>query len=369
MKVLFACGGSGGHVIPAISMAQILEDSHVASSFVFVGSEGGIEKRITAKEGYSFRHIPTEGLHRSLTLRNFRTLYLAATSTMRAVAILKDEKPALVIGTGGYVSFPLIRAAKRLSIPCLLYESNTVPGLAVKLTEKAANAILLQFDECKTHLHYPEKATVMGAPLRRGFSFPSRAEARRRLHMNQRDFVFLSFGGSLGAENLNTAMLTVLKDSAENGKVQHIHGFGQLDRSYPEKLKAMGVDLESNPQIRVLEYINNMADCLAAADVVISRCGAITLTEIEALGKASILIPSPNVAENHQYHNGMALVNRGAAELIEEKNLSGEALLEKLTAILSEEGKSDALGAEAKKMSVPDANERIYQVIMEAMEK
>jgi UDP-N-acetylglucosamine--N-acetylmuramyl-(pentapeptide) pyrophosphoryl-undecaprenol N-acetylglucosamine transferase len=206
---------------------------------------------------------------------------------------------------------------------------------------------------------------LTGNPVRPEILAVSREKARKELGLDERPLV-LSFGGSLGAANINRAMLTVLKASAENGQLQHIHGYGQHDPTFPQKLAEMGVDLKKNPQIRVLDYINNMAQCLAAADLVISRSGAISLTEIEALGKGSILIPSPNVAENHQYHNAMALVRRGAAEILEEKDLTGESLLAKIQSLFAQSGKVASLGIEAKKMSVPDVNERIYQVIVEA---
>ncbi|MBO5755622.1 MAG: UDP-N-acetylglucosamine--N-acetylmuramyl-(pentapeptide) pyrophosphoryl-undecaprenol N-acetylglucosamine transferase, partial [Clostridia bacterium] len=361
-KVLFACGGSGGHVIPAISMAQILEDSHAASSFVFVGSEGGIEKRITAKEGYAFRHIPTEGLHRSLTLRNFRTLYLAATSTRRAVAILKEEKPSLVIGTGGYVSFPLIRAAKRLSIPCLLYEPNAVPGLAVKLTEKAADAVLLQFEECKTHLRFPEKATVMGAPLRRGFSFPSRAEARRRLHMNQKDFVFLSFGGSLGAERISETILGAVPALKCQG-VRLVHACGErlynrLKFSHPGEV-ADGT---------LLPYIDDMPSYMAAADLILCRAGAITLAELSCAARASLLVPSPYVAGNHQFKNAEFYRKSGAALLLSEQDLSVELITERVLFLKQNPSLIDAMEASARKLSRKNAKNIFLKTVARVTE-
>ena len=287
MKILFACGGSGGHVIPAVAMAEILKDADTSYSFVFAGSKLGIEKRITEKEGYPFRHIAIEGLHRSLTFRNVRTLYLAATATGRAVKILKEEQPALVIGTGGYVSFPFLRAAKRLSVPCLLYEPNATPGLAAKLTEKDATAILLQFEECKAHLRSPQKATVMGAPLRRGFSALSREEARKQLRIEQNKFFFLSFGGSLGAERISEAVLQA-GEALKKQNILSVHACGErlyhgLKTKYPSEV-ANGT---------LLPYIDDMPKYMAAADLILCRAGAITLAELSEVGRASLLVPSP----------------------------------------------------------------------------
>ncbi|MFR6279390.1 MAG: UDP-N-acetylglucosamine--N-acetylmuramyl-(pentapeptide) pyrophosphoryl-undecaprenol N-acetylglucosamine transferase, partial [Acutalibacter sp.] len=181
--------------------------------------------------------------------------------------------------------------------------------------------------------------------------------------------VVLSFGGSLGASALNRAAAYMLAQSAKTGEYQHIHGYGSHDEKFLDECREFGLDVEKNPQIRLLEYIDNMPQCLSAADLVIGRAGAMTLTEIEAKAKASILIPSPNVAENHQFHNAMALVRRGAAEIIEEKDLTGEALWEKVRAILSDPGRLQSLGENAGKMEVLDASDRIYRVIKSAAAK
>lgn len=370
MKILFTGGGTAGHINPALAAAGYLRKKHPDAEILFVGNKGGMEERLVPPAGYDMKFIRISGFQRKITpeniIKNIKTVARLASSSIESKKIIKEFKPDVCVGTGGYVSGPVIREAAKMGIPCVVHESNAFPGITIKMLSKSVDTVMLAVEDAKKYFDESVNIVMTGNPVRPEILEVKKAEARAKLGLDERPVV-LSFGGSLGAENLNKAMLTVLKDSAESGKVQHIHGYGQLDRSYPEKLKAMGVKLENCPQIRVLEYINNMADCLAAADVVISRCGAITLTEIEAMGKASILIPSPNVAENHQYHNGMALVNRGAAELIEEKNLNGDVLLEKLNGILNEEGRIEALGAEALKMSVPDANERIYQVIMKAI--
>lgn len=324
MKIIFACGGSGGHVNPAIAMAQCLEKSPNRFSFLFVGSEKGIEKRIANKAGYPFRHITIEGLHRSLTLRNLRTLYLAATSTSRAAKILKEEKPALVIGTGGYVSFPFIRAAKRLNIPCLLYESNAVPGLAVKMTEKAASAILLQFKECQALLRHPEKAIVMSAPLRQGFSHISREEARAHLKIDKNEFFLLSFGGSLGAERISETALGATATLKRHG-VKHVHACGErlyadLKHRFPQEYEDGGL----------LPYIDDMPTYMAAANLILCRAGAITLTELSRIGRASLLVPSPYVAGNHQEKNARVYEKHGAALVLPEHELSAARLAERI---------------------------------------
>lgn len=356
-KIVFACGGSGGHVNPAISMAQCLEDREKAFSFLFVGSENGIEKRISAKEGYPFRHIPIEGLHRSLTLRNFRTLYLAATATSRAIKILKEENAALVIGTGGYVSFPFIRAAKRLGIPCLLYESNSVPGLAVRMTEKDASLVLLQFEECRDHLRYPQKATVMGAPLRRGFSTITRKEARARLKIDPHAFFLLSFGGSLGAERISESVMTATRCLRSHG-VTHIHACGErlfanLKNKYPQE--------EANGCL--LPYIDDMPCYMAAADLVLCRAGAITLSELSRVARASLLVPSPYVAGNHQEKNARVYEKRGASLVLSENTLTAELVTERVLFLKQNPALILKMSHSAEKLISKNENNRFFKVV------
>lgn len=369
MKVLFTGGGTAGHINPALAAASYLKMKQPDAEILFVGNKGGMEERLVPPAGYRIETIHISGFQRKLTpenvVRNVQTVARLLTSSMEAKKIIREFQPDVCVGTGGYVSGPVIREAAKMGIPCVVHESNAFPGVTIKMLAKYVKTVMLAVEDAKKYFDKSVNIVLTGNPVRPEILKSSREEARRELGLDERPLV-LSFGGSLGAANINKAMLTVLKDSAETGKFQHIHGYGQHDPEFPKKLKEMGVDLEKNPQIRVLDYINNMAQCLAAADLVISRSGAISLTEIEALGKASILIPSPNVAENHQYHNAMALVNRGAAEILEEKNLTGEALLEKVQSIFAQDGKAESLGAEAKKMSIPDVNERIYRVIMDA---
>lgn len=370
MRVLFTGGGTAGHINPALAAAGYLKTKRPETEILFVGNKGGMEERLVPPAGYPMKTIHISGFQRKLTpkniMRNVQTLARVVTSSSEAKKIIREFSPDVCVGTGGYVCGPVLREAAKMGIPCVVHESNAYPGVTVKMLSKHVKTIMLAVEDAKKYFPEGTNIVVTGNPVRPEILKVSREEARRELGLDSRPVV-LSFGGSLGAANINSAMLTVLKDSAGNKQLQHIHGYGQHDPDFPKKLQALGVDLSKNPQIRILDYINNMAQCLAAADLVISRSGAITLTEIEALGKGSVLIPSPNVAENHQFHNAMALVNKGAAEIIEEKDLTGEGLLSKVREIFSESGRAESLGIEAKKMSVPDANERIYQVITGAL--
>ena len=256
----------------------------------------------------------------------------------------------------------MIRAAQKLGIPTVIHEQNAYPGVTTKMLAKHADCVMLAVEDAKKYLERTDNCVFTGNPVRTSVLKAERAASRKALGLDERPLV-LSFGGSLGAAAINRAAAYMLGESAKEKKYQHIHGYGQHDEKFLDEVHAAGVREEENPQIRMLEYIHNMPECLAAADLVIGRAGAITLTEIEATGKCSILIPSPNVAENHQFHNAMALVNRDAAVLIEEKDLTGEKLWETVNEILSKPGRAEEIGRNARAMAVLDANERIYRII------
>ena len=225
---------------------------------------------------------------------------------------------------------------------------------------------MLAVPDAQKYLAPKARCVITGNPVRQEVIRADREEARRKLGLDSRPLI-LSFGGSLGARKINEAVADLLVESAKSGKYQHIHGYGQWGKWFPDLLKQKGADPTAHKEFDVREYISNMPDCLAAADLVICRAGAITLSELQVQGKASILIPSPNVAENHQYHNAMALVERGAAEIIEEKDLTGQALCKKVEELFAHPEKLRLLGENAKKMAIADANARIYKIIHEVL--
>lgn len=359
MKVLFACGGSGGHITPAIAMAQMLSHTDARFSCAFVGNENGMERRRAAEEGIPFHPLAIEGLHRSLTFRNLRTLFLAMKAPHAAKRILKSVKPDLVIGTGGYVSYPVIPAARKLGIPALLYEPNAIPGLAVRLTEKDADAVLLQFDACAERLKYRERARVIGAPLREGFLRRSRAEARAQLGIERDAFMVLCFGGSLGAESISRAVSdTFSRLGAMGVTLFHACGerlFERLKIKHPNEVKAGAL----------LPYISDMATYMAAANVVVCRAGAMTLAELSRIGRAAILIPSPYVAENHQEKNARLYEARGAALLLSESALTADLFAERILFLKKNPSLLLRMEKNAAALGSPNTEERLRLAIDE----
>ncbi len=325
MKVLFACGGSGGHINPAVAMAQMLMKSFPLSKCAFAGRADSMEERAALREGFPFYRICIEGFHRRMTCRNLRSAFLALKAPHDAELILKDMEAELVIGTGGYVSYPFIKAAHRLRIPCVLYEANAIPGLTFRLCERQSTRTLLQFEECLKHIKYPEKARVIGAPLRADFYTVTREKARRLLGISESTFFFLSFGGSQGAAQINRSVIEAMtRLDGENGLL-HIHACGE--RYYESIRKEHPHLVRKN---RIFPYIERMPLYMSAADLILCRAGAITLAELARLGRAAILVPSPNVSADHQMKNAQAYETKGAATIIAEKELSGERLAERV---------------------------------------
>ena len=369
MRVLFTGGGTAGHINPALAVAGYLKSKEPDAQILYVGNRGGMEERLVQRAGYDMAFITISGFQRKLTpkniLRNFQTVGRLFTSIGESKKIISDFKPDVCVGTGGYVSGPVIREAAKMGVPCVIHESNAYPGVTTKMLSKDVKAVLLAVPDAKKYFDSSVNCVITGNPVRGEVLAAEREASRKALGLDSRPLV-LSFGGSLGASALNRAAAYMLAESAKEGRYQHIHGYGSHDQTFLSELKALGLDQKSSPQIRLLEYIDNMPQCLSAADLVIGRAGAMTLTEIEAKAKASILVPSPNVAENHQFHNAMALVRRGAAEIIEEKDLTGEVLWKKVEKILCDPGRLKSLGENAGKMEIIDANQRIYREIKKA---
>ena len=297
---------------------------------------------------------------------NIVTVKKAVTGGKAAKKIIQEFNPDICVGTGGYVSGPVLRAAAKLGIPTIIHEQNAFPGVTNKMLAKHADRVMLAMPAAEKHFKGHPKFVNTGNPVRGEIITADRDECRKELGLDERP-VILSFGGSLGAQIINESLADIIARSAKDGKYQHIHAYGQYGKWFPDLLKEKGADLDNAPNLDIREYINNMSVCLAAADVVIARAGAITLSEIQVKGKPSILIPSPNVAENHQFHNAMALVEQNAAVMIEEKDLTPEKLTEEIDKLASDKERLKEYSENAKKMAVADASKRIYSVIIEVL--
>ena len=366
MRVLIAAGGTAGHINPALAIAGALRAADPRTEIHFAGRQEGMEYRLVTRAGYPFHHIEVTGFQRKPSLKNLErnlvTVYNLARSGPRCRAILNEVDPDLVIGCGGYVSGPVVRAAAKRGIKTAIHEQNAFPGMTNKLLAPEVDLIFAAGEAAAQRLGQPEKTVVAGNPVRpEVFDWARRrAEARANLDAGDRTVV-LSFGGSLGARRINEVVADLCAWEQKTGQnILHLHATGQYEDDQFQQLErekgfAPGVGLV------VREYIDNMPELLAAADLVISRAGALTLAELEAAGRAAILIPSPNVAENHQYYNALELAKVDAAVVIEEKDLTGEKLVAEAARLLAEPGRLARMGSSARTLSVDDSLARIVR--------
>ena len=365
MKILLAGGGTAGHINPALAIAGYIREKRPDTEFLFIGNKGGMEQRLVPQAGFEIKSIVISGFKRSFSpknmLENVKTVKRTFSSSAAAKKIISEFKPDICIGTGGYVSGPVIRTAAKMGIPCIIHEQNAFPGVTNKMLAKSVRKVMLAVPDAKK---YFEKAdfVITGNPVRGEILTADKEKSRQELGLDSRP-VILSFGGSLGARKINEAVADLVARSGQDGRYQHIHAYGSYGEWFPSLVKEKGTDIEQCDNLDIRPYIDNMPTCMAAADLVICRAGAITLSEIQAMGKPAILIPSPNVAENHQYHNAMALVNKGAAEIIEESELSGELLMKKADKMLIDPQNLAKISENSRKMAIVDANERIYSVV------
>ena len=368
MRVLFAAGGTGGHINPALAAAQELCGRFPDARILFVGTAKKMEAQLVPKAGFDFKTIDISGFQRSFApadiLHNIGTLRRLLFVTGQCKKIINEFKPDVVVGFGGYVSGPVVRTAHKLGIKTAVHEQNAFPGKTNIALSKYADAVMLTSPNAEKYLKCSVKPVITGLPVRKELLCTDRDEARKKLGIPNGVSVVLATGGSLGAESINNVMCDILPMYAGDSRLFFIHGYGQLGRFVPDRLREKGLDPDNIPNARVSEYIYDMADCMAAADLVISRAGASSLAEIEALGKTSLLVPSPYVSENHQYHNAMALVEKNAAILIEQKNLRSEKVKEIIDDLTADPEKYRKIGVNARNMSVCDAQKKICDIIV-----
>lgn len=371
MKILMTGGGTGGHINPALAIAATVKEHDKNAEIAFVGTKKGMENRLVPREGYELYHIEIQGLARSLSPKNIKTLYLTLTAPSKAKKLLKKLKPDIVVGTGGYVCYPLVKAACGMGIPAVLHESNAQPGLAVKMLASKCDIVFTNFavtgellgDKCK-------KTINVGNPYRKGSVTYTKKSAREELGYDKKyNNVVLVCGGSLGADKLNDCVIDYAEKYLKNDKktlLIHSTGAKKFDGvkvRYEEK------KLDECENIMPVDYIYDMPRKMACADVIVCRCGAMTLSELALMGKPAVLIPSPNVTDNHQYKNGKVLADAGAAVLIEEKDLDADTLNEKIEWLLSDRGRYNKMSENMKRFAHPDANEKIYGEIVKLLKR
>lgn len=368
MRILMTCGGTGGHINPAIAIANTFKSHYPDAEILFVGTRRGKESELVPRAGYELKFVESQGIRRSLSLSNIKALIRAVISPYEAKRVIKEFGPDVVVGTGGYACWPVLKGASMLGIPCAVHESNAIPGMAVKRLQKSVDKILTNFEKTSEYISEKQKVIRVGNPLIKGFSDMEKSVARKKHDIPENALCVLSYGGSGGAEFLNSIALEVMKNSVSSRReVVFIHAAGSRDYA-PTKARFDELGLCDCPNIRLFEYIYDMPEYMAAADVVICRAGAMTVSELSVMGKAAVMIPSPNVVDNHQYKNAKVLADAGAVTLLEEASLTADILWGELESLLYHTEKRSELEKNIKDFADPNANERILSELMKLME-
>ena len=368
MNLIFTCGGTAGHINPAIAVANLMKVRHPDANILFIGAEGHMEEKLVPQAGYELRCLPGSGLSRAMNFtalkKNLHAVHCVLGAVSACKKIIREFKPDAVIGTGGYASFPALYAAQSLGIPTCVHESNAVPGLTTKMAARRADRVLVAVEESVPYYRHPDKVEVVGMPVRQEFIYTKREEARKKLGLDSRPLVVSAFG-SLGAKVMNETMAEVFKMEQDAGfPFRHIHATGSFGWKWmPELVKEKGVDLSKADSIDMREYIYDMPTVMAAADVIISRAGASTLNEIGVSGTPDILIPSPNVTNHHQEKNAHVLSDREAAVLMLEENCTPQKMFEEITNLLADDSRRRDMTQKLHEMVRLDSTERIGDIV------
>ncbi len=370
MNVVFTCGGTAGHINPALAVANLLRERKPDAKILFVGAEGGMETKLVPREGYELETVKVAPYLRKLTPKaikhNLTTLFDLRAARKKADRIIREFRPDVIVGTGGYASYPMLRQGAKRGVPTAVHEANAMPGLTTRMVADSASRIMVCFEESKNYYKNPERVEVVGMPVRKEFLYTTRAEARKKLGLGDEPLL-VSAWGSLGAREMNKRMADFLALEVRDGcPWRHVHATGSYGwRWMPDLVKEKGVDLTAHPELELREYIHNMPDLMAAADLILTRAGASSLNELEASGTPCIIIPSPNVTDNHQEKNARVLERSGAARVLLEPGLSAEALYDAAKELMNDAEARRTMQENLRKMAVVDSAERIYNTILE----
>ncbi|HHU69891.1 MAG TPA: undecaprenyldiphospho-muramoylpentapeptide beta-N-acetylglucosaminyltransferase [Thermoanaerobacterales bacterium] len=366
MKVVLAGGGTGGHIYPAIAIAKYVKEKNPNADILFIGTKKGLEVELVPKAGFNLETIVIRGLARDKILQQLIPTFIElVTGTIEARRLLKQFSPDIVIGTGGYVCGPVVLSAAMLGIPNLIHEQNAMPGVTNRILSKVTNKVAVSFEESIKFFTNKKKIVVTGNPLRSEILTVTKAEAAKALKIDPQKKLILAFGGSRGAAVINKSMIEVIKWNIKKRtgiQILLITGNNHYEIVLDELLKS-GIDIQKHGNIIIEPYMYNMHYALAAADLIISRAGALTISEITAIGKPSILIPLKIAANAHQRFNALTLKKYGAAEIILEDDLNGEVLNEKINLLLNDEILLNKMAENSIKLGKTDALDKIYKII------
>ena len=374
MNLIFTCGGTAGHINPAIAVANGMVKRDPNTRILFIGAKGKMEEQLVPQAGYELKCLPASGLSRRMNLSGIKQNFYAIQCVLRAVGeckkIYREFKPDAVIGTGGYASFPALYAAQSMGIPTCVHEANALPGVTTKLAANKADRVLVAFEESCQYYKNPEEVRVVGMPIRREFIDTTREEARQMLGLGSEKLVVSAFG-SLGAKVMNETMADMMAlEQKDNFPFRHIHATGSFGKEWmPQRVKDNGVDWENCPALDIREYIYDMPVLLNAADLVIGRAGSGTCNELGATGAPCILVPSPNVTNNHQEKNARVLEAAGGAVVMLESDVTPEKMYAQVMELLNDPDRREDMRFALKGLVRADSAERICDIIEELIQK
>lgn len=364
MKIAVSGGGTGGHIYPALALVREIQKKDKNVEFLYIGTEKGLESKLVPREDIPFKSIHITGFKRKISFENVKTILRFLKGVRDSKKMLKDFKPDVVIGTGGYVCGPVVYAAAKMGIPTIVHEQNSVPGLTNKFLSRYVDKIAICFEEAREF--FPEQKVVLtGNPRASEVLGQDGIRGRLSTGLKLKVPTVLIFGGSRGARPINEAVVKSLTElSGKPYQVLYVTGDVHFDEVQKE------VDLVGNPENVIIKpFIHNMPEVLAGVDLTVSRAGATTLAELTSLGIPSILIPSPYVTDNHQEKNARALSENGAARLLLEKDLTGPKLVENIDQILGNDERLADMKKAAKKLGIPDAAERLHRLMGDLAKK
>lgn len=362
MRVIIAAAGTGGHINPGIAIANKIKEKQPDSEIIFIGTPRGLENDLVPRAGYKLVTIDAHGISRKITADNIKNAIKTLRSIGKVKKVIKEFKPDIVIGTGGYICGPVMFSAHSKKIPTMLHESNAFPGIAVKMFSKKVNAVLVGFEDAKKRIPKSKKIVLTGTPTKvnkLNLSDIEKNKIRQGLGFVDNLPLILVVGGSQGAKSINTTLMDIISKKI-NYQIMWSVGQKQYE-TIKEELAKKNINIENIENVKIVPYIYNMEEVLNTVDVVVARSGAMTVTEIARVGKPSILVPFPLATENHQEYNARVLVNASAARLILDKDLNAQVLEKEINSIISNKDEQLKMGKNAEKIAIQNVEEKIYE--------
>lgn len=372
MRVIIAAAGTAGHINPGLAIANKIKEEEKSSEIIFIGTTRGLENDLVQRAGFKLKTIDAYGLSKKISIDNIKKMYKTFKGYGEAKKIIKEFKPDVVIGTGGYICGATISAAHNLKIPTLLHESNAFPGKAVKMLAKKTDTILVSFEDAKARIKKAKNIVFTGTPVkikRKNYAIGEKIKIVKELGLAETKPIVLIFGGSQGAQRINEAILGILKNRL-NSKYQIIWATGPKQYDIiKEKLQDVNININNIQNAKIVPYIYNMEEIMNVSNLIVARSGAMTITEISNLGKPSILIPLPNVSGNHQLYNAKVLENVGAAKIILNDELNKDNLNAQIKEIVLDEGVEKKMAENSLKVSTTDVEDKIYREVVKIVKE